>query len=602
MFLGGRGIDMYLLYNLVEKGINPFHPDNVFLVGVGLLVGIPGLGAARTDVAAKSPLTGGLGDSNIGGFFGVTLRMAGFDHLVIKGKAEKPVYLWIHDGIVEMKDASHLWGTDTFEAQEALKEENGKDVQCLVIGQAGENLVRFACVRSGLKSSAGRTGMGAVMGSKNLKALVVRGDNPIEWFQAEKLYKYTRTLNEKMLNTKWGKALSKFGSIIMFEQTYPSGGLRFKNFQSNFLEGFEGLGPKSMEKYSKGFTGCYGCLLKCRRKYVLGEGPYSHVGEGPEYNLLLILGTNLGCSRLETILVCNHLCNKYGLDVTDVGNLIGWLMELYEKKIIDEKFLGGLKPSWGNEEAIFRLIEMMAFREGIGDILAEGIKYAAQKIGGNSEYYALHVKGLGYLGSDDRATPSFALGMAVATRGADHLRSRPAIDLYGLPEEVLERIYGGKVSSDSTSYEGKSRMIHWHELEYAVVDSLGLCKWQTIFISVNAPSFDEWTKLIAYATGLELNRQDLMEIGERIYTIERMFNVREGFTRKDDYPPKRMFKEKTNSGPAKVKEKSLDSKKFNQLLDEYYALHGWDMEGIPKPETLTRLRLAWEKSFSWPKE
>jgi len=593
LYLGGRGVDMYLLYNHLEAKIDPLSSENVLLIGAGLLVGIPCLGAGRCDIAAKSPLTYAIGDSNIGGFFAPELRLAGFDHLVISGRAAKPVYILINDGEISVKDASHLWGKDTFETQTMIRDDHGdQEIKSLVIGVAGEKLVRFANIRTGMKNSAGRTGMGAVMGSKNLKAIVVRGSTSLEFARPEELLDYCKEMNDMIMSTRWSKAQSRWGTMIIYSNTNTTGLIRTKNFQLNRLEEGEDLEPENIDRYSIGTAGCYGCVVHCRHRYVLRDGPYAPLyGEGPEYTSLGAFGTMVNCKKMETVLVANHLVNKYGLDTLETGGLIAWAMELYEKGILNEKQTDGLKLEWGDENVVFELIRKIAFREGFGDTLADGFRNAIAKIGNGSEYYAIQVKGMSNLHSDERPTPSFALGIATSTRGADHLRSRPAIDMYGLPEELLKEVYEGPVAPDYTSYEGKSRMVWWQELLYAVTDSIGVCKFQTVFCAVHAPNWNEFSKLISLATGMEFSKAQLMEIGERIYTLERLFNLREGFTRKDDTIPERYFKEPTPIGLPIAKGKKIDRERFERMLDEYYTLHNWDQKGVPKKETLERLRL-----------
>lgn len=600
LYLGGRGLDMYLLYNHVNTNTSPLGPENVLLIGAGLLVTIPALGASRCDIAAKSPLTGALGNSNIGDFFAPELRLAGFDHLVITGRAEKPAYIWVWDEEIKILDASHLWGKDTFETQSIIRKDHGDDrVQCLTIGVAGENLVKFANVRTGLKSSGGRTGMGAVMGSKKLKAIAARGAVPVEFAMPDELFDYCKKMNEVIMATKWARAQSRWGSMVIFSSTNTTGLVRTKNFKLNRMEESEDLEPENIERYSLRRTGCYGCSIRCRHRYVLREGPYAPLhGEGPEYSTLCAFGTVVGCRKMETVLVANHLVNKYGLDSIETGNMIGWAMELYEKGIIDDKETDGMRLEWGNEEVVFEMIRRIAERRGFGNVLAGGFREAMVRVGKESEYYAIQVKGMGSIISDDRPVPSFALGIATSTRGADHLRSRPAIDLYNLPKEFLKQTYGGYVSSDYTSYEGKGRMVWWQELLYAVVDSLGLCKWQTVFCAVHAPKYEEWSRLIRYASGMKLSRTQLVEIGERICTIERLFNTREGFSRRDDTLPERYFKEPTPTGLPIVRGKKLDREKFDRMLDEYYELHGWKKDGKPPVERLKKLKLDREPSHA----
>ena len=590
-YLGGRGINMFLLYNHLPPGINPLSPENPLLIGTGLLTGIPALGSGRCDIAAKSPITGAIGDSNIGGFFAPQLRMAGFDHLVITGKAEKPVYLLIRDGVIEILDASHLWGKDTFETQSQIRADHGDDdIESLVIGKAGENLVRFANIRTGMKSAAGRTGMGCIMGSKNLKAIAARGTMDIDFAHTEKLLEYCEEMVDMIMKNRYSRAAQKWGTLIIYSATNTTGLIRTRNFQLNQLEDGEDIEPEEMDKYTVGMASCYGCPIGCRHRYKLTQGSFAPLyGEGPEYTSLGAFGTMVDCRKMETVLVANHLVNKYGLDTVESGGLIAWAMELYEKGIITEKITDGIKLEWGNDEVLFELLRKITFREGFGDILADGFKTAIDKIGIESEYYAIHVKYLSNIHSDERPTPSLALGIATSTRGADHLRSRPAIDLYGLPEDFLEEIYGAPVSSDYRSYDGKSRMVWWQELLYAVTDSLGICKYQTVFIAVHAPKWHEFSKLIYLVSGIEFSKSQLMEVGERIYTLERMINNREGFTRKDDKLPERYFKEATPVGLPRVKNKKIDRVKFEKMLNEYYILHGWDNSGVPTPQLLRKL-------------
>ncbi len=587
---------MYLLYNHLSPGIDPLSPENVLLVGAGLLTGIPALGSGRCDIAAKSPITGAIGDSNVGGFFAPEMRMAGFDHLVIKGKAEKPSYLWIHDGEIEILDANHLWGKDTFETQTIIRSDHGdEEIKSLVIGKAGENLVRFANIRTGMKNSAGRTGMGCVMGSKNLKAIAARGTMDIEFAYPEALLTYCKEIIDMVMKNRYSRAASKWGTLIIYSTTNTTGLIRTRNFQLNQLEQGWDLEPEEMDKYTIGMSGCYGCPVSCRHRYTLKQGSFAPIfAEGPEYTSLGAFGTMVDCKKMETVLTANHLVNKYGLDTLETGGLIAWAMELYEKGILTEKVTDGLKLEWGSEEVLYELIRKIVYREGFGNILADGFKNAIAKIGNESEYYAIKVKGMSNLHSDERPTPSLALGIATSTRGADHLRSRPAIDLYGLPEDFLEEIYGGSMSSDYRSYKGKSRMVWWQELLYAITDSLGTCKFQTVFLAVHAPKWEEYSKLIHLVSGMQYSTPQLMEIGERIYTIERMFNIREGFSRKDDTLPERYFEEATPIGLPRVKGLKIDREKFEKMLDEYYALHGWDNNGVPTNEILQKLGIERE--------
>jgi aldehyde:ferredoxin oxidoreductase len=603
LYLGGRGLDMYLLYNHLKPGVDPLGPDNVLTVSAGVLVGTLASASARTHIGAKSPLTGYVGSSNMGGFFAPELRWAGFDHLVVKGKADGPVYLWIHDGEIEIRDASNLWGEDVPTTQELIQEELGDpEIKALCIGLGGENLVRYANVMTGVKNAAGRSGMGAVMGSKNLKAIAVRGTMDLEIRYPKDALEYNQKLLEHIGSTKFAQIMQKWGTMFIYGVTNTTGLVRVRNFQLNQQVGGN-VESEHIEKYALGTEGCYGCIIHCRHKYLIREGPYAGAyAEGPEYTSQGAFGMEVGCNNFETILVGNHLVNKYGLDTLETGSMIGWAMELYEKGILTDADTEGLKLDWGNDEAVLEMIVRIAERRGLGDILAEGPLRAAEKIGQDSLKYCIQVKGMSNLHSDERPTPSLALGIATGSRGSDHLRSRPAIDLYHLPEPLLRKIYGGPrpydgpLSSDYTSYEGKPRMVQWQEMLYEAVDCTGVCKFHSIFLSPNLISFEELSKLLYYNTGLELTPEDIWEIADRAYTVERLFNIREGLTRKDDWLSDRYFDEPTPVGLPIVRGKSLDREKFKQMLDEYYELHGWDEDGVPTPETLKELGLHGEPS------
>jgi len=603
LYLGGRGMDMYLLYNHTKKGIDPLGPENVLLVSAGILGATLASASARTHVAAKSPLTGFVGSSNMGGFFAPELRWAGFDHLVIKGKAKKPAYLWINDGEIEIRDASNLWGQGVFDTQESIRQELGdEEVKAMCCGPAGENLVRFANVMTGLKNAGGRTGMGAVMGSKNLKAIAARGTMDIEIKHPEQALEYDEQMINKVNRTKFAQIMQKWGTMFIYGVTNSTGLVRCQNFQLNQLVGGD-IECEHIEDVDFGTEGCFGCVIHCRPKYIIKEGPYAGTyAQGPEYTSQGAFGMEVGCNNFNTILVGNHLVNTYGLDTLETGSMIAWAMELYEKGILTDKDTDGLKLEWGNDEAVIEMVHRIAERKGLGDILAEGPLRAAKKIGKDSLKYNIQVKGMSNLHSDERPSPALALGIATGSRGSDHLRSRPAIDLYHLPEPVLRKIYGnptpydGPLTSDYTDYEGKPRMVQWQEMVYEAVDCLGICKYHTIFLSPNLLSFDEFSKLLYYNTGIEMSPQEIWEVADRAYTVERLFNIREGLTREHDWLVDRYFDEPTPVGLPIVRGKKIDREKFKKMIDEYYALHGWDENGVPRPETLQKLGLDKEPS------
>lgn len=605
-FIGGRGLDIYLLYNYIVPGCDPVGPDNVCCISAGILGGTPASASARTHIMGKSPLTGLLGSSNMGGFFGPELRYAGFDHLVLLGASETPVYLWIHNGEIEIRDAADLWGLDTFETQEALQDELGDpEIKSMAIGVAGENLVRFANVVTNHKNAAGRTGMGALLGSKKVKAVAVRGTMGIELADPVGALEFDRQICKKIVSTKVAQIMGRWGTMFIYGVTNSTGLVRVRNFQHNQLPESDMLECEEIDEHSLGTSGCFGCQIHCRHRYRIKHGKYAGTfDEGPEYTTQGAFGAELGCRDFPTLLYGNHLVNKLGMDTLETGSLIGWAMELFEKGIITTEDTGGLDLTWGNHDAAIEMTRQIAHREGFGDVLADGPKGAFARLPEEAAQYCIHVKGMSNLHSDERPTPALALGIATSSRGSDHLRSRPAIDLYHLPEKLLRKVYGnpvpydGPLTSDYSQYEGKPWQVFWQENVYMAVDCLGVCKYHTVFLSPNMPAFDEFSRWLELIPGIDLSPKQIWEVAERAYNLERMFNIREGLTRDDDWLVDRYFDEKTNRGFDIVRDKCIDRKKFSEMIDVYYGHHGWDMKGQIKKTTLKRLGLENEPTHA----
>jgi len=614
-FLGGRGLDAYLLYNHTEKGIDPLGPKNTIMVSGGVLTATLASATARTHVMAKSPLAGMIGSANMGGFFAPELAWAGFHHLVIKGKAEKPVYLWIHNGKIEIRDGRNIWGKTVTDTQWAIREELGdEDIKSLVIGPAGENLVRIANVMTGIKNSGGRTGMGAVMGSKNLKAIAARGTMDIKIAHPKEALDFNKRFIDQITSAKVNQTQGTLGTPFIWGATNSWGGVRCRNFQYNQELYCDEIEPESIDEACAEtigpyhMTGCFGCQVHCRAKYKIPTGPYAGVyDEGPEYTSQGAFCGEPDCRSLETLLVGNHLVDQYGMDNLETGSLISWAMELYELGILTTKETDGLDLRFGNDEALLEMVTRICYRKGwLGDTLAEGGVIASEKIGKNSFDYLIQVKGVSNLHSDERATPALALNVATASRGSDHLRSRPAIDLYHLPEGVLRKIYSspvpydGPLSSEHTEYVGKPWQVFWQENCYMAVDCLGICKYHTVFLGATLPNFEDWPKVLYYNTGLELTPREIWDIAERCNMMERLFNLREGLKREDlyrgDMLNHRYFDEPCRRGAPDVVGRAIEREKFKKMVDEFYEFKGLDQKGVPKPETLKRLGLDKEPS------
>jgi aldehyde:ferredoxin oxidoreductase len=593
LFLGGRGINTHLLYEMVGKETDPRGSENVLIVGAGMLTGVAGISNSRISFSAKSPETGLLGDSAMGGFFGAELRYAGFDHLVLEGNAEKPLYLWIHDGEIEFRDASDLSKLDTFQIQTKLRHDLGDPkIQVACIGPAGRDGVTFACIIHGLSHAAGRTGMGAVMGSKNLWAIAARGKGTIPVHDPAQLLRVVEKHYQQVTRTKGFLASSIYGTMIRLNNTRTQGYEGGLNHQFNMMEfGGEELDAEVfLENYETRKATCFGCPTACKHMFKVPGGIYEGTEcEGPEYYGCGGWGSQCGCSSWETILEAWNLCAKYGLDVGSMTAYTAWLMELYEKGIITEEETEGLSLEWGSSETIIGLIQQVVEKRGIGDLLALGWIEAAKAIGRNSESYMDHVKGLSIECDDVRGHRAQTLGLATASRGACHLRSRYTLEEFSLPEAATEKLTGRPVPQDPTVYEGKEWACYWTECICSLADALGVCKFVTKWLSTGLLGFEEFIESIQAVTGIKLSVEELLEIGERIYTTERLFLTREGITRKDDVVPEKFFRPWTHGPRAGTK---VEAEPFEKLLDRYYDLHGWDRKGIPTSETLEKLRIG----------
>lgn len=582
-YIGGRGMNMYLLSKYYKPSLNPLAPENPLIFGAGLLTGTPGFGS-RVNVSAKSPESGHLGDANMGGDFGAELVKAGFSHLVITGRSRRPVYLSIHNGEIQIRSAQRLMGLDTVETQRMTRSLAGDNrVQTACIGLAGENRVRFAAIRAGLKSAAARTGMGAVMGSKNLKAIAVRGTLDIRVAEPQRFLNIVQQQMRKLMQTNWIQALGMSGTPLLFGPANAAGflGVRNNQFTSVGEQGCR-LEAEALAPYSRGMVACFACPAHCRHRFEMKD---STRGEGPEYASIGSLGTKLGNLDLDNILLAIERCNRYGLDTISTGSYIAWAMELYQRGILNHEKTG-VHLEWGNQRSILEMIDRIACREGFGDLLAEG-SYATEMLGAFSEDYLLAIKGLPIEMTDERLPKSFALGLATSTRGACHMRSRPSMDVLGLPQAVLKKIYGGPVSNRIASYRGKGRMVWWHELLHAITDALGVCRFLSAFSSPHGLQYRQFARFIRLATGLEISSGQLRTVAERITTLERRMLVGDGISRKDDTLPNRYFEEPIPEGPAKGC--VIERQHFDHMLDEYYQLHGWTKDGIPAQRTLSRL-------------
>jgi aldehyde:ferredoxin oxidoreductase len=590
-FIGGRGINVKLLFDAFEPGTDAFDPANPLLFGSGPLVGTLAPGGGRFNVTTRSPL-GYLGDSSCGGHWARELKMAGYDHIMIVGKAKKPAYLWIQDDQIELRDAGHLWGRDAWTTQVLIREELGdEDIQTVCIGPAGENLVRFANVRTGIKRSAGRTGTGAVMGSKNLKAIAVRGTQGIRIAQPEKFMKAALETAERIEGFK-----QVFGAVAPQGGTY--GQLLFRHNdasmmatrhqQSGYWEAADALDAKVFhEKYRKRMTACSSCPVGCTPYFTIDEGPYKGTYGEIEYEAIASFGSSPDIRDRDVVYKAAVRADELGIDCDSGGRLIGFAMELYQRGIITEEDVG-FPLHWGDGEAMLKLLDMIAYRQGFGDILAEGELRAGKIIGRGAEDYVLTMKGVEQH-EPLRSVVGHALGQSTSTRGADHLRSSHHAERDSSPEDA-EKMFGSKKAADPLAYEGKAPGVIYYEYNAALADMMETCKFLSPWLSPRFMNPEVWAELLTTASGIEFSAGDLLEAAERVINVERVFIAREGAGREDDYPPRREFEDPYPSGPFKGQ--VLDRAKYDQMLDEYYRLHSWDVEtGIPTLEKLREVGL-----------
>jgi aldehyde:ferredoxin oxidoreductase len=524
------------------------------------------------------------------------MKMAGYDHIIITGRADHPVYLWIDNDRVEIRDARGLWGKNTWETDELIKDDVGeRTAQVACIGPAGENLVRFAAIICNQARAAARCGPGAVMGSKNLKAIALRGDLGVQVADRSTFQDAVEESMGAILADPLYESAKTYGTLAITGLAQALGFLPTRNFQQSTFDGADKLkGEVFLERYGTKHKGCYNCPVSCSRFYEITEGPYTSThGEGPEYESVTALGAKCGNDNFDAILHANTMCNQLGLDTISAGNTIAWAMECHEKGIITREQLNGLDLSFGNDAAMIEILRQTAAREGIGDILAEGTLRASRKLGGGA--FVIHSKGLDYPAVDVRGTKGMALAFAVSPRGGDHLKGlslyEVAPDVYA--EDILQET-GIQIENQYwLQYETKAKLMQWHENWHCVVDSLGLCKLEGIALKPMLPI--HFQRMLTAATGWSIPVPDLEQIGERIWNLERMFNVRQGKNRSDDFPPSRLLKEPISTGPAKGER--LDRARYEAMLNEYYVLRSWSQEtGVPKEEKLIELGL-WVDDF-----
>ena len=566
MFIGGRGLAARILWEYMPRGVDPLGPDNLLVLAVGPLTGLPLPSSGKMVVAAKSPLTGGYGDGNIGSLASVHMRRAGLDAIVIKGKAEKPTTLVVRDGKVDFVDADHLWGMDTWRAERALREEYGRHAGILVIGPAGERMVKFATVISQEGRSGGRPGMGAVMGSKNLKAIVVVGTGEPELFDEKGLKKLGAKAYADVRAKRGYNFWIRQGTMATIDWAQENSVLPTYNFREGVFDEYKGIDGYRMEELKVTQRSCPNCNMPCGNVVRDAEGELSEL----DYENVAMLGSNIGLGDLTRVAVLNRLADQYGMDTISLGGVLAFAAEASEQGLIDERI------EWGDFDRLAELVREIAFRETeLGNLLAEGTRRAAEKLGGDSMRYAMQVKGLEVSAYDCHAAPGMALAYATSPIGAHHK------DAWVISWEV---------STNRFSYgpEKASKVIELQRIRGGLFESFTTCRLPWVELGLD---LDYYPKLLYHATGVRYSWEELYDVADRIYALIRAIWIRElgGWDRSLDMPPTRWFKDPLTKGPLAGRKLDLDA--FRSLLDKYYELRGWDERGVPKRSTLERLGL-----------
>ena len=574
-YVGGIGLGMRLWLDNSKQGVEPLSPENPLVLALGPASGtmFPTAGNGHAFVA-KSPETLGIGEAVAHGTFGAELKRAGYDAVILTGKAEKPVYLWIDDDSVQLLDAEHLMGKSPSETEETIKTELGDYyIRVAAIGLAGEKLSRIACIINEKTRAAGRTGLGAVMGSKNLKAVAVRGTQDIVPAKPDEFMDMVQEFHERMKGpaTQKYRTLGTPENVLVHNSLYCMPTRNYTN--AHFEDADKVSGEVLNEKFVAKIIGCSSCAMRCEHEVVVPEGPYKGTMTRLEYETLWAMGPYCGISRLDTIIKGMELANYYGMDAISAGVVVGFAMDCYEHGILTQKDLGGIEANFGSSEALIQLLDMMGKREGIGDVLAEGVRVAAEKIGKGADKLAQHIKGLEVTGYDLRCLKTAALGFAVSFRGADHNRHGAyAFDVKG----KVDRLKAEK---------GRGKMVRDMEDMYAVIDSLIICKFSR---GTYYKGLEEMAKMYRLVTGFEMSGDELKQCGERINTVARLINIREGLGRKDDTLPwKVMNMPIPDEGP--VKGAVVTQEELDLLLDDYYTSRGWTLEGVPTAAKLKEL-------------
>lgn len=583
-YIGGRGLGIRYLYNEIDPSIDPLSSENKLIFATGPLTGTGALAAGRYMVVTKAPLTGAIANSNSGGYFPAELKFAGYDMVIIEGKADTPVYLWIENETAEIRPAKALWGMNTHETTDEILKMTNPEAKVACIGPAGENLVKYACIINDKGRAAGRSGVGAVMGSKNLKAVAVRGTKGVTVADPLGFRDAVLVAQKEFHDPYMSQVLAKYGTADVVEFSNEVGLLPTRNSQEGVFESASKIsGALLAEKYNlrgaRKTKACFTCPLACGRVTRVPEGEFKGEGEGPEYETMGAFGSACGVDDLEAVIKANYICNEMGMDTITAGMSISCAMEMFERGILTEKDIG-MKLNFGNASAMVKLVQQAAKREGFGDYLADGSYRMAEKFG--HPEFSMSSKKQEFPSYDPRGGQGFALAYATSNRGGCHIRQEVhCLEFFGI--SLLGIIETGG-TLDRFSTEGKPEVVKKIQDFYCMIDSSGICN----FIIIGSPDVKVLINLIEKGTGIDFGGLDgFLKTGERIFNLERMFNVKAGFTAKDDTLPIRMTEEPMPSGPGEGQVVKLE-----EMLPEYYKQRGWTADGIPTKKKLKNLNIA----------
>jgi aldehyde:ferredoxin oxidoreductase len=579
-WLGGSGIAQWILYNELKPWMGPYDPSTRLIFSAGPLVGTLAPGGSRMSADSKNPLTMGVGSSNADSFFGQELKFAGYDHIIFQGKSRNPVYLWIDDDHLEIRDASALWGMTTWETSDAIRTELGDEEICIIsIGPAGENLVREACIIENKGRAMGRCGLGGVMGSKNLKAVAVRGTNSVDVAEPERFMDIVFRLREMFKRSNTSRTFEKYGTPGVLTSKQKACSVSYKNFQELVLpeELYKKLDVDDLNtRYKVRHLGYPACPQPCHRYFRIDHGPYAGFeSEGFQFEAMANFCGKLAVWDPTFQIKMNAYCNQLGLGVDLPAGAIAWAMECYQRGILKQSDADGLKLEWGDAGVILELTRKIAYREGFGAILAEGSAKAAEILGKGSEYYAMHIKGQD-LYEVIRSSIGWGLGACVSTRGGGHVTGSPGCEVaIGQDKQKALEIFGITTAFEPILFEGKVKMVEYFERFHRACNSLGICHFCTTWMDVLLPGFPELAELYSAATGWQTSEEDLRRATTRILNVEKAFNLlHTNFDRTDDYPPPRDLTEPIPSGPFAGFR--LTKQSWDKLLDEYYEMNHWD--------------------------